>query len=305
MWRYYTLRFLHLVVAPLPTPVGVAIFDALSAVVFVLARESRANLEANLRHVLPNADAKTIRRVARASFRNQGRNYYDLLRAPRMTREHLARRVQFDHVDNLEAARSRGKGVIVASAHLGNLDLVTQSAPLINMELVVLAERLKPQKVCDFVMKLRTARGLEFVVADAGGIKSAFRALRDGKFVGLACDRMIQGQGMTIPFLGQSAVMPVGVAELALRTGATVLPAFSIRTGSDSYRVVFEAPITVERPSGYNEDDVQALAVRILEPVERNIRAYPSQWMAFQPVWRASPATAMTERDGLAVGEAA
>ncbi|MBI3743643.1 MAG: lysophospholipid acyltransferase family protein [Chloroflexi bacterium] len=296
---------MHLFVAPLPTFIGVAAFDALSTVVYLFAHESRANLEGNLRHVLPDAGARTIRQVARASFRNQGRNYYDLLRTPRMSSKHLARRVQFDHLEHLEAARERGTGVIVASAHLGNLDLVTQSAPLIDMELVVLAERLKPQKVCDFVMKLRTARGLEFVVADAGGIKAAFRALRDGKFVGLACDRNIQGQGVTMPFLGQPTVMPVGVAELALRTGATILPTFNIRMGSDSYQVVFEAPIMVEKPSSYSEDDVRALAVRILEPVERNIRAYPDQWMAFQPIWGAGAAATIAEPDGLQISEAA
>ncbi|MEE9284324.1 MAG: lysophospholipid acyltransferase family protein, partial [Dehalococcoidia bacterium] len=294
------------VIAPLPTWLGLFVTDSLATINFYLARKTRAIVEENLKHVLgDDVDRKTLRRVTRQAFRNLGRNYYDLARVPRMSRRKLEERVVFHGLEHLEAARRAGRGVIVASAHLGNLDLVMQASQLIGMDVVVLAEQLTPKKVHDLVMSLRGKLGLSFEPAGAGGVKAAFRALKQGKFVGLACDRVIHGQGIETSFFGKPALMPMGAADMALRTGATILPSFSVRAGRDRYNVFFDPPIFVSK-NGRVPEQVRALTDRIIVVMERYIRENPAQWMAFDPIWdRRDDPTTPVELHETAVDRAA
>lgn len=285
MWRYYILRAGAKLVVLLPTWTSLLIMRCWAFLAFHFARESRAAIEANLRGVLGDGvDPKRLRRVTRQAFRNMSLNYYDLTRVPSMSRQEIEKRVVFHGREHLEAARGAGKGVIVASAHLGNLDLVMQAALLISMDIVVLTERLAPEKYHDFVMSLRNTQGLAFAEAGAPGVKAAFRALKEGRFVGLACDRVIHGQGQETSFFGKPALMPMGAADLALRTGATLLPSYSVRAGRDRYDVFFNEPIFVSK-NGHGPQEVRALADRVIVVMERYIGEFPAQWMAFEPIW--------------------
>lgn len=306
MWRYYVLWLGTKLVVVLPTWTSLLIMECWAFMTFHFGRESRAAIEANLRGVLGDGvDPKRLRRVTRQAFRNMCLNYYDLARVPRMSRQEVEKRVVFHGREHLEAARGAGKGVIVASAHLGNLDLVMQAALLISMDIVVLTERLAPVKYHDFVMALRNTQGLTFAEAGASGVKAAFRALKEGRFVGLACDRVIHGPGQETRFFGKPALMPMGAADLALRTGATILPSYSVRAGRDRYDVFFNEPIFVSK-DGHNPQEVRALADRVIVVMERYIREYPAQWMAFEPIWdRGASKTSLVDRREKSAAKAA
>ena len=105
--------------------------------------------------------------------------------------------------------------------------------------------------------------------------------------MGVAVDRAVQGNGLVMDFLGEPALMPVGAAELALRTGATLVPSISLRAGFERHIVRIEPPITVERERP-TEARVRALSRELLDIVERYVVEYPTQWTAiFEPVWEA------------------
>ena len=203
----------------------------------------------------------------------------------------ILERVNFHNIERFAEARSYGKGVVLSSAHLGNLDFVLQTSLSLGLRFTVLAERLQPRALHDLNMNMRRALGLNFVTVGPKGIREAFSAVHRGDFACLAADRAIHGESIVTNFFGRPALMPTGAAELALRTGATVLPAHSVRTGRHAYDVYLDPPIPTEKDA--SPVQVRALTDRIIGIMERYIRAHPTQWMAFEPIWVRDRETAL------------
>ena len=296
MWRYFGLRLAALMVRWLPYRVSGFLVYVVADTTHMFARKSRSIVACNLRHIVGDSvTEKSLHRMTRETSRNLLLNYYDLLRGPRVTLKDIEESVEFDGVEYFEQAHSYGKGVVLASAHIGNLDLVLQSLLVLGLRVMILAEQLHPSRLHDYVMGTRMAHGLSYESVSIGGIKAAFRALERGEFVGIACDRAIQGKGIVTDFLGEPALMPVGAAELALRTGATVLPFFMIRTARDHYKVYVEPPIRVSQGNA-DDDAVRELTDQIISYMERYIKKYPTQWMAIEHIWEEDkPATQAPE----------
>ena len=59
-----------------------------------------------------------VRRIADGSYRNLGESMVEFLRLPYMSAEQLRRWARLDGVEHLDAARARGKGIILLTAHL-------------------------------------------------------------------------------------------------------------------------------------------------------------------------------------------
>lgn len=253
---------------------------------FFFAKQSRLTTETNLRRIVPAASNDQVNRMVKKTFRYLSYNYYDLTRVPYKTAQETRDAIEFQGLDHYEAAKAMGRGVIIASAHLGNLDMVTQSLQALGLPpIMILAEQIKPPRLHDLTMRLRHSQGLSFEPATASGVKSVFKALKRGEWVGVAVDRAVQGKGDVVDFLGQAALMPVGAAELALRTGATLVPSISLRNGFEDHKVCIEPPIPVElqRPT---QESVRGLTRRLLDIVERYVREDPTQWTALlEPIW--------------------
>jgi KDO2-lipid IV(A) lauroyltransferase len=108
----------------------------------------------------------------------------------------------------------------------------------------------------------------------------------------LAMDRDILGTGKDFEFFGSPARFPTGPVEIALRTGAPILPAFCIREANDRYVAFGEPPLYLRR-SKDPEADVRDAMEAILRTFERYIRRYPDQWHVLEPIWpKAQRATA-------------
>ena len=288
MWKYYAIRLAAILIAPLPARLGHLIANFFGEFGYFFGRKARANAEEKVRHILGrDVDDKTVRRITRETFRNLSRNYYDLIRVPHLSPEEMERRVEFVGVEHMERAWEAGRGAIAATIHMANFDLVAQATMMRSFPLTILVERFQPDKLWEYFMKLRAARGAIFQPAGGRGLRAAYRALRRGEVVGIACDRAVLGEGITTTFLGEPAAMPVGAAKLALRTGAALLPVFCTRTGRDRYRVTVEPPIPVSSNGHgrHTAEDVRLVVDEVIVVMERYIRRTPGQWMLFQPLW--------------------
>jgi KDO2-lipid IV(A) lauroyltransferase len=109
------------------------------------------------------------------------------------------------------------------------------------------------------------------------------RTLKQGGVVVLMADRDIEGPRMVVPFMGEDASMPTGPIEVALRTGAIVIPSFTTRNGYmlDAY---CEEPLELEKTGDF-EQDVRAGTLEFLGRFEKRLRADPGQWAVLERVW--------------------
>jgi len=288
MLAYAAFRLGCLIAPRIPAKLGYALFSFFGTLAYIIAKPARAAVEANLARVLgPGAGENRVRVVARQTFRNAAKNYYDLFRLPRLPASQVERILTIHHWERLEQALAEGRGLILATAHFGNFDLVGQVLAGRAFQVTALAEPLEPPRLFRLVMSLRNCQGLSFEPVGPAALRSVLRALRRGEIVGLACDRDLQGNGLKLPFFGEEARLPAGAVYLALKTGAPIVPAFVVRHRNNTFTAFVEEPIRVSETESENEEEAVRLGAQTIAALlEKYISRYPDQWIVFDPIWK-------------------
>jgi KDO2-lipid IV(A) lauroyltransferase len=197
----------------------------------------------------------------------------------------------FAGIDHLFAAYDRGCGVVLVTAHLGGPEFAMRAASYFSLDILALTERLQPPRVNALLQRARRRHGGRFVEAGLGGTRDALEQLRAGALVALVADRDILGTGVPTTFFGATARLPPGPIELALRTGAAVVPCFVLRRNAGMRAgprcaVRFLPPLALPRTRDRNADLHHGLEM-LARVLEVGISMAPDQWFALQPVWRA------------------
>lgn len=283
---YYLYRLLGWLAPLVPLSLGYRLASVFGDIFYRLHRTTRANVCDNVKHILEGTrrGLDDMNSIVRGVFRNMAKNYYDLFRVPSLSLVEIARLVEVRGWEHIEAALSRGKGLILVSAHFGNTDLVAQVLALREIPVVVPAEHLKPEALFQYVCSLRANKCLRLIPID-GPLFELFRALRRNEAVGLAADRDITDSGIVVDFFGAPARLPDGYAQLSLRTGAPIVVGFSRRLPDNRFLVHLEPPLELEL-TGDRERDVRVGVEKVVAIMERYIGEHPEQWVMSVPIWR-------------------
>jgi Kdo2-lipid IVA lauroyltransferase/acyltransferase len=115
-------------------------------------------------------------------------------------------------------------------------------------------------------------------------------AMREGESVGLLMDtNMTPPQGVFVPYFGKLACTASGLARVALKTGATVLPGFMLWEDSErKYVLHFGEEIVFDR-TGDDEADTVANTAKCTAAIEAYVRQYPDQWLWVHRRWKTRP----------------
>ena len=277
--RYY--RLASLAAQALPRRGRRALAGVLARVALRILPVERESIRQNLGRILPGADERSLDAAVSRTFRNFALCFADLLTLNRAPVAML--RPYFDGVDgeeHLAAAAAPGRGLIVATAHLGNWEL---GGRLLAMRLgrathVVLSAEEDPS-VEAFLR--HDANGVRFVTREAPTTSLALlAALRRNEIVAVQGDRATGGRAdVRLPFFGDAAAFPLGPFLLARASGAPVLPAFCVLGDAGAYRIVQEAPIWVG--AGGEETGLRQLVAVI----QQHVSAHPDQWFNFYDFW--------------------
>ncbi len=284
MAGYWMYRVLGASVPLIPPRLGYALFGWLGVRFFGWFADAREPLRDNLRHVLPNAAPREIDRVARNILRNHLKNYYDFFRSIRLTKDEIAKLVQVNGFENLTNALARGNGVIFITAHFGNLDIVGQTFAIRGYAVTTPAEHLKPEILYQRIVATRAAKGLTIIPVD-GPLLALVRALKKNQIVGLASDLDVTRSGIVVQFFDAPARLPDGHVQLALRTGAALLPAFSMRLPDNTFTATAEPAIELQNTGNFDAD-VRAGVEQVTRVLEKWIGQHPEQWVMFHRIWR-------------------
>ena len=259
----------------LPSTLDMPLAGIAGSVAYLAQPAARRAVRENLATVAPGRQMD-----ARRVFVEQARNYLEIFRLPRTDAARLRGLVAKPGWEHFLAAHALGRGVIVASAHLGPISIVGQilSAHGYEVVLPIEAERSEFQRA---VNRARAAMGLQLVSTETP--LAIYRALKAGKVFGVLADRAVTGVGEVVPFFGRPALLPSVHVVLALRTGAPLIPAFSLR---EDGRLVarFEPPLALES-TGDHAADVRVGVGRWAAVLERYVQRAPDQWTVFEPFW--------------------
>ena len=268
-----------------PEPVATLGSQMVATALTTARRGTRANYARNLRRVLPDLDDAQVRAWTRRAFRNYARYWLEGARLPSVSAETIRARFTVESGrEYLDAGMAAGDGVIMALPHIGAWEWGGAWLALEGYPMTAVAELLEPPELYDWFVTQREAIGLTILPLgpDAGG--TLLRTLRDGKLVGLLCDRDIAANGVEVEFFGERTTLPAGPAALGLRTGAPILPTAVYAGPGHGHTTVIMPPVAAER-TGRLRDDVARVTQDIAYALEALIRRAPDQWYMFNPNW--------------------
>ena len=289
-WTWRAFKVVQSLVARLPRPWAYALAIVAARFAWWFSPLARPRLEFNLKTACPElaSDPKELRRISRLNFRNHAKAYADLMQLPRARVEVMRPRLKVLGLDHLEEARSRGKGVLVVSCHMGSYEEVSAIWSATLAPVSFFAEELEPRALFEWYRETRARLGISVLTLDHGGIRKVLEALRDQEMVITAIDRDITGTGHVMPFFGKAAPIPLGPAAIARRTGTPLLPVCVYRLPDDSYIAEGTAPIFVETTDDARQDQVHATG-QLLRRIEQFIQSHPEQWHVPHRIWEGSP----------------
>jgi len=263
---------------------------AISAIAFrVLGRLRRVGLR-NLELAFPEITAGEREAILRSEYRNLGFLLAEFCKMPDYTAETASRFIRYEGLENYLRARERGNGVLVLTGHLGAWELSSFYHSLMGMPMGMVIRRLDNPLVDEFVNRVRCLHGNRVIHKDdfARGLIASMRA---GETVGILMDtNMTPPQGVFVPFFGVPACTASGMARIAEKTGAAVLPGFLLWEESEQkYVLRFGEELEVVH-TGDAEQDALANTAMFTAAIERYVRQYPGQWLWMHRRWKTRPA---------------
>ena len=262
---------------------------ALAWCVFHALRRLRRVGERNLTLALPELSPESRKEILRGVYRYLGWQLVEFCRMSRYTPENTRGWIRTEGLDRYLAAEARGKGVLVLTGHLGAWELSSFYHSLMGHPMGMVIRRLDNRLLDDFVNGIRCLHGNRVLHKDdfARGLLTAMRA---GETVGILMDtNMTPPQGVFVPFFGIMACTASGLARVALRTGAAVLPGFMLWEPAEHKYVLHFGPELVFTHSSDPEADVLAATAQCSQVLESWIRRYPDQWLWIHRRWKTRP----------------
>jgi KDO2-lipid IV(A) lauroyltransferase len=267
--------------APLPAANALARFYAglLDRAIPRLRRVARRNLAMALPELTPDQHAV----IADGVFRSIARLLVAFAKFPGIRRGDLDRWIRFEGQEHFEAALRDGRGVLFATAHLGNWELSAFAHALQTRPMNVVVRPLDNPYIDGMVERRRALAGNR-PIGKKDFARAILKALAANEAVGILIDQnAAPADGVFVDFFGVKASASTGFAKFAAHSGAAVIPGFALWCEKESRYVLrfFPAvPLT-----GDPARDTQALQSRL----EDVIRAYPDQWLWIHRRWKTRP----------------
>ncbi len=250
-----------------------------------LSARMRETTSANMSVILGGtARDPAVRRLARRSIENymlQALTMADAYRAPPAQ---LRQQVQFfSPLARERALHLLHHGpVIVATCHYGTWDAAASWAASV-ADIHVVQESFANPGLTEVFRRLRVHLGMKSLDMQRD-IRQMFSVLRRGGRVAILIDRPLERGGVPVNWFGRIIRLPAGVAKLALRTNAAIIPLVVYRGGSGQAILRVADSIIPDR-SAPPEAEINRLLQATVASLERHIRLAPDQWYQFRTLW--------------------
>ena len=244
--------------------------------------KSVSRLRSNLHRTQPNMSELDLDLLLIDAMRSYMRYWCDTFRFPDWSPERVRETVSVTNEHLLLDAISAKTGVIVTLPHAGNWDHAGAYFCDKGINLVTVAEHLKPEKLFLKFLSYRQAMGMEVLPLDGRVLGTLEQRLRQGALVALVADRDLSRSGIGVNFFGAPSRMPAGPAILALKTDAPLITAFVSYTDSGIHIDFNEVSIP---SSGSDEEKISQIVQSMAQQFQDGITAHPEDWHMLQRIW--------------------
>jgi KDO2-lipid IV(A) lauroyltransferase len=284
--EYWLVRTVAGTLGRMPRGPARAAANGLAAVVYAcLGRLRRVGVR-NLELALPGLGASERARILKGVYRYLSWQLVEFCRMSRYTPENTCGWLRTEGLEHYIAAKARGKGVLIVTGHLGAWELSSFYHSLMGYPMGMVIRRLDNRRLDEYVNAIRCLHGNRVLHKDDFA-RGLLTAMREGETVGILMDtNMRPPQGVFVEFFGHAACTASGLARVALKTGAAVLPGFMLWEPAEQKYVLHFGPELKFAETGDAEADALAATELCAAVTESWIRRYPDQWLWIHRRWK-------------------
>lgn len=291
--------FFRAVFFVLPYGVVKAISNFLISIAFRLVKSKRKIAKESLDIAFGNSLSEAEKHnVIKECFYNVGRGMIELLYCADHG-EIITKRTYIEGKERLEKALQGGKGAILVSAHFGNFPLMLLRLVKEGFATSAIMRPTRDQVIEKDFAELRSKYGLGTIYSHprTACVARSLKVLRNNELLFIPLDQNFGTKGgVFVEFFGQKAATATGPAIFAMRTGAPIIPIFTLRAKDGRNRIIVDEPFFIETKDN-DEATIFACIERITKVIEGYIRKYPAEWGWMHRRWKTKPGEFAEEND--------
>jgi len=230
---------------------------------------------------------KELRKIVRSAYANIGQGLIEVFLLPKINEDYLRRYIKFENLHFAKDVLDKGKGLIFLTGHFGNWEMANAALPLKGFSYKAIAREQKPYMLNSMLNSYRESKGCK-ILMKGPAVREAITALRSNGIVGMLVDQDAGKKGVFVDLFGRKASSNRGVMEIALKTGATIIPGFAIREKGPFIRFKLFGPLIFQQGLS-KEESVKDGFRQYIECLEETISEYPDQWLWQHRRWKSTP----------------
>lgn len=245
------------------------------------------------------------KKIAKDSFKHMGLSAVEFIKASQLSKSRLLSMVRIEGREYIEAAFTKGRGVILITPHLGNWELLGIILSLSGYPMCPLVKTQRGNAFDQFVNDHRRHFGMQPIPVGLT-LRPVLGALKKNQMCAYVMDQNPGQGGIEAVFLGRKTRIARGAAVVAQKTGAQVLAGSIIRIGPWRHLVKI-SPIDLVRTEDPKED-IRKNTQLFSQYLSAQIMEAPEQWLwSYKRKWEDYPVgdSPITERQESIAGQAA
>lgn len=243
----------------------------------------------NLQLAFPELSDSRREEIVLGMIRQIGWMAGEFSQFPKYTPENISQIVEIDGAENFDCAQRRGKGVLFLTGHMSAWELAPFAHALYGHPLYFLVRPVANSRIDSLINRYRCLSGNRPIEKNRSA-RAILKVLAEGGTVGILADTNTSlEEGVFADFFGIPASTTSGLARIALRTDAAVIPGFLVWNAAQSkYRLQFAPALELTR-TGDEEVDVRANTSLFTSVIEAYVREHPDQWLWVHKRWKTRP----------------
>ncbi|WP_110954115.1 lysophospholipid acyltransferase family protein [Anaerosinus massiliensis] len=220
--------------------------------------------------------------VAKCSWTRFGKMLMEVMAFPKI-KKNVDHYVKIQGKEYMEQALAYGNGVVLATAHSGNWELLGGALALHGYPIVAVAQKQTNGDMDRLINEYRTMVGMH--VTYKNGVREMIKMLGQGSVIGLLMDQDAGNDGVELEFFGRRAFCPQGPAFLARMKNAPLLPTFITENTDGTHTILIQEPFFVEKTED-KQRDIKETTKKLTEIIEKHIQKHPTEWFWMHNRWK-------------------
>ena len=282
--EFAAVRLVSAALRPLPMTAVRTLGRGLGRLAYLVDAWHRRIALENLAAAFPGRSQAERRQLARHTFAHFGSLLLELLKFSTYSRERMRAAIDSEGEEHARQAYDKGHGVLLFTGHFGYWEMLGLVQPLFLEPIAVLARPLDNPALNARLEAMRTVTG-NSVIYRQGAMRKVLRELASNHGVAFLIDQHLHTpDAVHVDFFQRRAATTSALAALALRTGAPVVPVFSMPLPGGRYRMVYEHP--VDPPQSEGPEAIREFTQRCTDVLEMYVRRHPDLWLWMHRRWR-------------------